>query len=156
VTGLYNYNYMKIRLDEEIKRAAAYQRPCGYLLIDMDDFKDFYTAHGEVETERLLKEIGAILQSSVTEVDRVGRLRDDKFVIILPEKNKRQSAHIAEEIKKKIEDGLGKSVGSDKKLTVSIGVSENPIDGSTSDELMEKADKFVRNAKSLGKNKVVA
>jgi diguanylate cyclase (GGDEF)-like protein len=155
VTGLYNYNYMKTRLDEEIKRAIAYQRPCGYLLIDMDDFKNFYTAHGEAETKGLLKKISAILQGSVTETDRLGRLRDDKFVVILPEKNKRQSAHIAEEIRKKIEDGLGKSVGSDKKLTVSIGVSENPIDGSTSDELMEKADRLVRNAKVLGKNRVV-
>ena len=155
VTGLYNYSYMKTRLDEEIKRAAAYQRPCGYLLIDMDDFKNFYTARGEAETERLLKEISVILRGSVTEIDRVGRLRDDKFVIILPEKNKRQSAHVAEEIRKKIEDGLGKSVGSDKKLTVSIGVSENPIDGSTSDELMEKADKLVRSAKPFGKNRVV-
>jgi diguanylate cyclase (GGDEF)-like protein len=155
ITGLYNHNYMKARLDEEIKRAVAYQRPCGYLLIDMDDFKNFYTAHGETETEKLLKEISAILRSSVTEIDRVGRLRDDKFVVILPEKNKRQSAHIAEEIRKKIEDGLGKSIGSDKKLTVSVGVSENPIDGSTSGELMEKADRLVRNAKSLGKNKVI-
>jgi len=155
ITGLYNHNYMKTRLDEEIRRAAVYQRPCGYLLIDIDDFKNFHTAHGETEAERLLKETSAILRSFVTEIDRVGRLRDDKFVVILPEKNKRQSAHVAEEIRKKMEDGLGKSVGSDKKLTVSIGVSENPIDGSTSDELMEKADKLVRSAKSLGKNRVV-
>ncbi len=155
VTGLYNYNYMKTRLDEEIKRAIAYQRPCGYLLVDVDDFKNFCAAHGEAKSEALLKDISAILQGSVTETDRLGRLRDDKFVVILPEKNKRQSAHIAEEIRKKIEDGLGKSVGSDKKLTVSIGVSENPIDGSTSDELMEKADRLVRNAKVLGKNRVV-
>ena len=155
VTGLYNYNYMKTRLDEEIKRAIAYQRPCGYLLVDVDDFKIFCAAHGEAKSEALLKDISAILQGSVTETDRLGRLRDDKFMIILPEKNKRQSAHVAEEIRKKIEDGMGRSAGFGKKLTVSIGVSENPIDGSTADELMEKAERLGRTAKSLGKNRVV-
>lgn len=155
VTSLYNYNYMKARLGEEIKRAIAYQRPCGYLLVDVDDFKNLYTIYGEAKSEEFLKGIGVVLQGSVMEIDKVGRLRDDKFAIILPEKNKRQAAHIAEEIRKKIQDGIGKSVKSDKKITVSIGVSENPIDGSTADELMEKAERLVHNAKSLGKNKVI-
>lgn len=155
VTCLYNYNYMKARLDEEIKRALVYQRPCGYLLVDVDNFKDFYAVHGATKSEAFLREIGVVLQGSVLETDKVGRLRDDKFAIILPEKNKRQAAHIAEEIRKKIEGWAGKTGDSDRRLTVSIGVSENPLDGSTADELMEKADRFVRSAKSLGKNRVV-
>jgi len=155
VTCLYNYNYMKTRLGEEIKRALTYQRPCGYLLVDIDDFKNFYITYGEAKSEELLKEVGAILQGSVIEIDKVGRLSDDKFAVILPEKNKRQSAHVAEEIRKKIEGNIDKLIKSDNKLTVSIGVSENPIDGSTADELMEKAERLVRNAKSLGKNRVV-
>ena len=154
VTCLYNYNYIKSRLDEEIKRAVVYQRPCGYLLADMDDFKEFSAAGSPGEAETLLKEIGAVLKNSVTEIDKVGRLHDDKFGIILPEKNKRQAAHVAEEIRKNIEDKLGKAIKSDKKLTVSIGVSENPIDGVTAEELMEKAERLVRSAKSLGKNRV--
>ena len=153
-TGLYNNNYMKTRLAEEIKRAHVCQRPCGYLLIDVDDFKIFNAANGEVKSRALLKDVSAMLQSSLTEIDRVGRLRDDKFAVILPEKNKRQSAHVAEEIRKKIEDGLGKSAEPGKRQTVSVGVSENPIDGSTAEELMEKAEKLVRSAKSLGKNRV--
>ncbi len=96
VTSLYNYSYMKARLGEEIKRAIAYQRPCGYILVDIDDFKDFYTIAGVAKSEALLKETGAILQTCVMEIDRVGRLSDDKFAVILQERNKRQSANIAE------------------------------------------------------------
>ena len=132
-----------------------YQRPCGYLLVDIDDFKNFYINYGEAKSEEFLKEVGTILRGSVIEIDKVGRLSGDKFAVILPEKNKRQSAHVAEDIRKKIEDNIGKAIKSDNKLTVSIGVSENPIDGSTADELMEKAERLVRNAKSLGKNRVV-
>jgi len=154
-TGLYNLNYIKARLGEEINRALVYQRPCGYLLVDIDDFKDFHTTHGAAKSEIFLKDMGVILKGSVTDIDKVGRLGDDKFAIILPEKNKRQAAHIAEDIRKRIEEGIGRSVKSDKRLTVSIGVSENPIDGSTAEELMEKAERLVRSAKSLGKNRVV-
>jgi diguanylate cyclase (GGDEF)-like protein len=154
LTGLYNQSYIKTRLEEEIKRAIVYQRPCGYLMVDIDDFNDFSSSYGEEKSGILLKSAGAILNGAVTEIDKVGRLSDDKFAIILPEKNKRQSANIAEGVRKKIEDGLAKALKSDKKITVSIGVTENPIDGSSSKELMEKAEKLARSAKSLGKNRV--
>ena len=123
-------------------------------MVDIDDFNDFSSSYGEEKSGILLKSAGAILNGAVTEIDKVGRLSDDKFAIILPEKNKRQSANIAEGVRKKIEDGLAKALKSDKKITVSIGVTENPIDGSSSKELMEKAEKLARSAKSLGKNRV--
>lgn len=154
LTGLYNKKYIESRLNEEIKRALIYQRPCAYLLIDIDDFKNFYAVYGDSKAELLLKAIGDILRSAVREIDMVSRLGDDRFAIVMPERNKRQAADISEEIRKKVEEDIVKIVKIDKKVTVSIGVSENPIDGATAVELMDKADRLVRNAKSLGKNKV--
>jgi len=154
LTGLYNQSYIETRLDEEIKRACMYQRPCGYLEVDIDDFKKIHANLGEAKTEMLLKTVGEILKAAITEVDKVARLTGDRFAIVLPERNKKQSAGIAEDIRKKIEDGLGSAIKSGEKITVSIGVSENPIDGSTADELMKKARKQVNSAKALGKNRV--
>ncbi|MFA4991933.1 MAG: diguanylate cyclase [Candidatus Omnitrophota bacterium] len=155
LTGLYNENYTRSRLDEEIKRAMLYQRPCGYLLIDVDNFKEFHGAFGETKSEMLLRTIAEILKLSVTEVDRIGRLKGDKFAVVMPEKNKKQAAAKAEEIRKKVEEGLAKIIKTDKRVTVSIGVSENPIDGSSAEELIDKAERLMRSAKSLGKNRVV-
>jgi len=154
LTGLYNRDYLHTRLDEEIKRACIYQRPCGYLLVDMDGFKDFHERFGESRTEDLLKILAELLKGAVTEVDKVGRLTADRFAIVLPEKNKKQAATVAEEIRKKVEAQLGKIMKSAGKLTVSVGVAENPIDGSTADELMDKAAELIKSAKSLGKNRV--
>lgn len=154
LTGLYNQSFMHARLDEEIKRACMYQRPCGYLLVDVDGFEDFHEKFGESKTGTFLKLLGKMLKDSVTDVDKVGRLAADTFAIILPERNKKQSAGIAEELRKKIEIDLAKAMNVPEKFTVSIGVSENPIDGSTADELMEKAEKLMKSAKSLGKNRV--
>ncbi|MFC1621010.1 diguanylate cyclase [Candidatus Omnitrophota bacterium] len=155
LTDLYNEGFIHTRLDEEIKRARLYQRPCGYLLIDIDNFKDFHERFGVSRAETLLKCLGGMLDSSVTAVDKVGHFSADRFAIIVPEKNKKQVAGIAEEIRKKVESDLAKIMEFSGKLTVSIGVSENPIDGSNADELMKKAENLVKNAKSLGKNRVV-
>ena len=154
LTGLYNENYIKNRLGEEIERAMMYERPCGYLLIDIDDFKNFHSLYGELKSELLLKNMAELLKKTTSEVDKVGRLEGDKFAIILPEKNKKQTASFAEDVRKKIEQNLSKMSKSDKALTASIGVSENPIDGSSREELMDKAEKLLRAAKSLGKNRV--
>ena len=154
LTGLYNQSYIETRLDEEIKRACVYQRPCGYLLVDIDDFKKLHNRLGERKTEALLKAVGAALKGAVSEVDKVARLSGDKFAIVLPEKNKKQSATIAEEIRKKIDSDLGRIMKSSERITVSVGVSENPIDGSSAQELMQKAERQVRNAKALGKNRI--
>lgn len=154
LTGLYNESYIYTRLDEEIKRAAMHQRPCGFLLIDVDNFKDFHDSAGEAKTENLLKALGDIIKSQVTEVDKVARLGTDKFAIVLPERNKKQAATLAEEIRKKVEESLAQGIKASSSLTVSIGVSENPLDGSNADELMKKAYKLIKKAKSLGKNRV--
>jgi len=75
--------------------------------------------------------------------------------MLLPEKNKKETAQIAEEVRNKIgstnllREGKGN-------LTVSGGLSENPIDGSTADELFKKAMESVKQAKATGKNKIVA
>jgi len=155
LTGLYNESYINSRLDEEIKRAILRQRPCGYLLIDVDDFRKFHEQFGEEKTGSLLKRLGDILKDAVTEVDRVARLTTaDRFAIVLPERNKKQSASLAEEIRKKVETNLGNVMKISSPLTVSVGVSENPIDGSSATELTKKAEGLLKSAKSLGKNRI--
>jgi PleD family two-component response regulator len=41
-------------------------------------------------------------------------------------------------------------------VTVSVGVSENPIDGATTDELFKRASDAVKEAKASGGNRVVS
>lgn len=156
ITGLFNRNFITIRLDEEIKRAIVYQRPCGYLLIDIDNFKAYTASYGEAEAAVLLRALAGFLKGSISEIDKAGRLEKDQFAIVMPEKNKKQLANFAEELRKNIENKLKGIANLKTRVTVSIGVSENPIDGSNADEVMDKADKHVRNAKLLGKNRVVS
>ncbi len=156
LTGLYNEAFIRVRLGEEIKRAIAYQRPCALIIFDVDSFKNFYDSFGLLSAELILKKIATLIGDSVSDIDRVGRVGNDEFAIILPEKNKRRAQEIADEVRKKIEFSFSEETDAKKRITVSAGVSENPLDGIDSDSLVNAAKEMVKLAKEKGRNMVMA
>lgn len=158
LTGLYNEKFICKRLEEEIKRAVVYQRPCSFAIFNIDDFNIYRDANGELAAEDIIKKIGKIIEANVTEVDRVGRLSGDEFAVVLPEKNKRQANSLSEALRQRVEAlGMAGGEGYPRKfVTVSVGVSENPIDGVTADDLVKKAKSSLGEAKLRGKNVVVS
>lgn len=155
LTDLYNKNYILSRLDEEIRRSIFYQRPCSFLVFSIDNFKALRDTHGELVAEDIIKRVARVLKDNTTPVGKAARISGDDFAMLLPEKNKREAAEMAEDLRKKIE-AMNFSREGKLTITVSGGVSENPIDGSTQEELLRKAMEALQDAKSLGKNRVVA
>jgi diguanylate cyclase (GGDEF)-like protein len=153
LTGLFNKNYILSRLEEEIKRAIFYQRPCSFIVFNIDNFKIFREAKGDLAAEDVLKRMSKLVKENATPMGKAGRIDWDEFAILLPEKNKKEAASITEALRKKVE---GYSFSSEGKLsfTISVGVSENPIDGSTKEELFKKAIDALASAKAAGKNRV--
>ncbi len=155
LTGLYNEAFIHNRLQEEIKRAITYQRPCAFVVLDLDNFKKFHQNFGSLQAEATLKRVASLIKDSVSDVDRVARSGDDDFAVVLPEKNKRKAQDIAEEIRKKIEFTFSEEQDIAKRLTLSGGVSENPLDSIDAEELIIKAKERLGLAKTQGKNKIV-
>ncbi len=155
LTNLYNETFIQSRLQEEIKRAIAYQRPCAFALFALDNFTGFRAAFGSLQAEGVIKKAAVLFRDSVGEIDRVGRIGDDEFAIVLPEKNKRQAQLIADEIRKKIEFTFAEEQDPKRKITVSGGVSENPLDGVEAEELITKARILVNKVKKQGSNKII-
>ena len=154
LTDLYNEKYIAERLEEEIKRAILYQRPCSYIVFSIDDFDRFRSENGELATEKALKKIASILNANATEIGRAARLSGDAFSLLLPEKNKKAAYKSAEDVRRQVE-ALILDGGNAGQLTVSGGVSENPIDGTSAAELIRKASTGISIAKSQGKNRII-
>jgi diguanylate cyclase (GGDEF)-like protein len=155
LTGLYNEGFIRNRLQEEIKRAIAYQRPCSFVVFNIDNFQKYRQEFGTLQAEAILKRVSIIVRDSVTEIDRVGRIGGNEFAIVLPEKNKRKAQDLAEDIRKKIEFTFMEERDATKRLTISGGISENPLDGITAEELMNVARELVDMAKKQGKNRIL-
>lgn len=155
LTDLYNKNFIVARLEEEIKRSVFYQRPCAFIVLNIDDFRGFREKHGELAAEEVLNKIAKLIKDNISPVGKAARVGVDEFAVLVPEKNKKEATILAEELRKKVEVTNLLRVGK-AALTVSSGVSENPIDGATGDELYKKAIDALKQAKSAGKNRVFA
>jgi diguanylate cyclase (GGDEF)-like protein len=157
LTGLFNASFIRNRLDEEIKRAIRFQRPCAFILLEVNNLKEYLDAAGTIASETALKRIAIMLLDSISDIDKAARFKDDQFALILPEKNKRQCLERAEEIRKKIEFLFSEEREGVNRLSVTGAVTENPIDGVTANELTGKAEELLRKAKAQAvKNTIIS
>ena len=154
LTGLYNKGFILARLEEEIKRAVFYQRPCSFIVLSIDEFKNFRDTKGELAAEEVLKKAAKVIKDNTSPVGKAARISGDEFALLLPEKNKKEAGEIADDIRKKVESASLLREGK-ADLTLSGGVGENPIDGATAGEVFKRALAAVKEARLKGGSTVV-
>ena len=155
LTGLYNYRYLEIALERELKRAERYGLSMSVIFLDVDMLKVVNDTYGHLIGSQALKEIGVVLKKSVREVDIVIRYGGDEYTIILIETGKQGASIVAERIRKTIDNHcflLGES--NEIKLTASLGFACYPEDTKSKLELLEMADRAMYYGKASGKNTV--
>jgi len=154
LTRLHNYRYFQDRVGAEVRRAERYGAALTLLMIDADDFKAFNDTHGHLAGNVALRRLGGVLRRSVREVDVVARYGGEEFSILLPSTPKLAALKVGEKVRQAVEKaGIGSGGdGTPKALTVSIGVASLPGDAGTTVELVDRADRALYVAKSMGKN----
>ncbi|HEX9022965.1 MAG TPA: diguanylate cyclase, partial [Geobacteraceae bacterium] len=153
LTGLYNYRFLDIALDREIKRTERYASNLSLIFMDLDLFKNVNDTHGHLIGSKVLKEVGMLLKRMTREVDFVFRYGGDEFTIILVETGIAGAAIVAERIRKAIEaheflteEGLG------IRITACLGYACYPDDSKSKTELLELSDQAMYHGKMSGKN----
>ena len=155
LTGLYNYRYLEIALEREIKRAERYGLSMAVIFLDVDMLKVVNDTYGHLVGSRVLKEVAAVLKKSVREVDIVIRYGGDEYTIILIETGRQGASIVAERIRRTIANHsffLGENL--DVKLTASLGFACYPEDTKSKLELLEMADRAMYHGKASGRNTV--
>jgi diguanylate cyclase (GGDEF)-like protein len=154
LTRLYNYRYFQDRVVSEVRRAQRYDHALTLLMIDADDFKAFNDTRGHLAGNVALRRLATVLRKSVREVDVAARYGGEEFAILLPSTPKLGALKLAEKLRQAVEKaGIGRdAAGKGRPLTVSIGVASLPGDAGTAEELVERADRALYVAKSMGKN----
>lgn len=155
LTGLYNATYIRERLSEEIQRAIHYQRSCSFVYFMIDDFDQFALVNSAEAVESVLKALANILNTELSEFDRAARIQKGEFGIIFFDKNKKKAIESTQHILYSIGKSSFAKFGGGT-LTVSIGLSENPLDGVTAHELYTKAQARAKISGQKGKNQVEA
>ena len=148
LTGLYNLRHFYDRLEAEIERAKRQEHPLSLLLLDIDGFKTYNDAHGHLEGDRVLREVGKVIGDSTREhVDLGFRYGGDEFTVILPEAPEETALVIAQRIRETFESKRFDL------LTLSIGLM-NYSEAYTARAFIQFTDSMMYDAKRSGGNQV--
>jgi len=155
-TGLLNRRYLEERLNEELNRSRRYNYPMSFLMIDIDDFKNYNDINGHPAGDQALKITAHGLKAELRQEDVACRYGGEEFCILLPQTPINEAAAIAERIRSKIADTpypFGKNQPGGM-VTISIGISTLSRHVDTSAAVIEAADRALYSAKGKGKNRI--
>jgi len=158
LTGLHNRRYLDSHVDTLFQRAAARRRPLSVMITDIDRFKSINDTRGHAGGDEVLREFARRLRKNVRGIDLACRFGGEEFVVIMPDTEHEVAERIAERIRGEIESQPFGTGAQDEPLhvTVSIGVASwSPMDDDAA-TLMKRADNALYEAKSGGRNRVVA
>ncbi|TIQ28430.1 PleD family two-component system response regulator [Mesorhizobium sp.] len=158
LTGLHNRRYLDSHLQTLFDRAVARRRPLSVMITDLDRFKAVNDAHGHDGGDEVLREFARRLRKNVRGIDLACRFGGEEFVVVMPDTDGAVAEKVAERIRAEIAQ-MPFAVGQDGKtieVTVSVGVSAVLKGVDSVSGLMKRADLALYEAKSAGRNRVVA
>jgi diguanylate cyclase len=129
------------------------------LMIDIDKFKLINDKFGHLVGDQVINTIAGVLHAGVKGQDIVGRFGGDEFVVLLPATDIEGAAALAENLRRSV--GLARiqswHAGVRKftdPISISLGVAAG-VPGEQLEALILRADTALREAKQLGRNRVI-
>ena len=155
LTGLFNRHFMQISLEREMMRAHRRKQIMAVLMLDVDHFKRFNDTHGHAAGDAVLKAFAEVFTANIRAEDIACRYGGEEFTIILPDTTVKGACDRAESIVSAIAElKLQIAQQTFDGFSVSIGVAFYPGDGDTSEQLLQRADSALYDAKHNGRNQV--
>ncbi|GAA6204539.1 diguanylate cyclase [Thalassotalea sp. SU-HH00458] len=153
LTNVANHRATILNLDEEFSRARRYNSPLLIALVDLDFFKKINDLYGHDIGDKVLIEFASVAQTSIRDVDYIGRIGGEEFLFIFPQTD---IAYL-ESIIHRLRENL-KQINlpdEDHKVTVSIGITEIKTTDENYSEMLKRADNALYQAKSQGRDRSV-
>lgn len=148
LTGLPN----RLSLIEMLTDKCTKTHPFAFMFLDIDGFKEINDSYGHRFGDLLLIETSKIIVDSAPPDAFIVRTGGDEFVIVI---DCQQNTNIIKISMEHLMMALSHSItinNIDVYITTSVGVTIFPTDANSYEELLQKADAAMYNAKKTGKN----
>ncbi len=156
LTGLFNHEYLKEQLADEVQRASRYHSHLSFLLLDLDHFKNVNDSCGHPFGDYVLHEFARRVTNMTRHSDVFARYGGEEFALIMPHTDSHSALLVAEKIRSEISSKEFSSGGHSRSITVSIGICSFFGDKIVSPgEFIELADNALYQAKGSGRNRVI-
>ena len=140
------------RLSQMIKEMERKDEKAAVVFLDLDDFKKVNDSLGHDVGDKVLVEAADRLSSVVRKSDTVGRLGGDEFIVLLGDLvDCFDAVDVVDKLLAMFREPF-RIDGRELILTVSIGVSIYPDNGSNATDLLRNADAAMYQSKERGRN----
>lgn len=150
---VYAPGYHVEKLKEEMLRAKRYQHALSVILLDVDHFHRINQDFSFKAGDEVLMIIVKIIKKTIRAVDIITRYSGDRFLLILPNTNKREAAELAERLRANVQDRTGRIKGLSSGVTVTLTAGQASKEGRSAD-LMKTLEHTLDEGKKKGRNVV--
>jgi two-component system, cell cycle response regulator len=154
LTGLHNRRHLEEQLRRLASSARRHNHPLAVIMLDIDHFKSVNDSLGHDGGDAVLQEFARRVSSAARDEDVVGRWGGEEFLLILTETDMAGTRRLAERVRESVAATTFQLGDRQLVVTVSAGCVSGPADNP--DELVRQADAAMYQAKSSGRNRVVA
>jgi diguanylate cyclase (GGDEF)-like protein len=126
MTGCASLDALDRRLRDEFERARRYSLHFSLVVIDIEHLREINERLGNPAGDRVLGEVGAILQREIRAPDFVARYGGDEFACILPETDGPGGRHFVERLRQVFARHTFADLGPAKAPAISAGVVAYP------------------------------
>ncbi len=153
-TRAYNHRCLLPRMREEMQRGLRNGDPLSVILFDLDHFKRVNDQWGHAVGDAVLRAVADSVRDQVRATDVLVRRGGEEFVLLLPRTDVAEACEVAERLRARLSDApLAVRDGVNIRQTISMGVATwDGCEGA--EELEERADRAMYEAKHSGRNRV--
>lgn len=154
LTGVATRRAFTESAEAEVQRALRYALPLSLIIIDLDHFKAVNDTYGHVAGDAVLASFARTIAQEVREVDLIGRMGGEEFVVLLPNTGVDEAWAVAERMRQAVESSDLQMQGRSLLYTASFGVAEFVPTELSLASLLARADAALYRAKRQGRNRV--
>lgn len=153
LTHLPNRSSFETKMLDEFTRIERYgSGPFSLIFFDIDHFKSVNDSYGHLVGDQILKSISTQCKELLRSSDMLARWGGEEFVVILPLVDLAGAVQVAEKVRVFIAEYIFEQVGH---ISCSFGVSQYQK-GDSPNSLLHRTDTAMYQAKSSGRDRVVA
>lgn len=157
LTGLNNRRYFMMSASEHLRLANRNRHPFCILMVDLDHFKRINDTFGHGTGDQVIRLTADVLRHELRASDILARFGGEEFIACLPETELEAAAVAAERIRSNLEGSslpAAQGDGALLRVTASLGIAAARVGSESLEELIERADQALYEAKHGGRNRV--
>ncbi len=154
LTGIPNRRALRDELTREFSRARRHTLPTSFLMLDIDRFKDVNDTYGHLAGDAVLARVARTVRAATRDGDTVARYGGEEIAVLMPQTELAEAAAVAERVRTAIESLVTEYRSLEVQVTVSVGCAAIRPGDTTLDDLVERADGKLYEAKAAGRNRI--